>query len=38
MLRFLENNIKVQMVITKKITQSVDTPSDLKKVKRLLKN
>lgn len=37
MLRFLENNIKVQMVITKKITQSVDTLSDLKKVKRLLK-
>ena len=37
MLRFLENNLQVRMVLTKEITQSVDTPHDLRKVKKLLK-
>ncbi len=37
MLRFLENNINVQMTLTKNYTQSVDTSSDLNKVSKLLK-
>ncbi len=37
MLRFLENNIKVRMVLTKEITQSVDTVNDLRKVISILK-
>ncbi len=38
MLRFLENNIKVRMVLTKSKTQSVDTVHDLRKVISILKN
>ena len=37
MLRFLENNIKVRMVLVKNKTQSVDTVNDLRKVISLLK-
>ncbi len=37
MLRFLENNLKVRMVLTKIITQSVDTVHDLRKVISILK-
>jgi 3-deoxy-manno-octulosonate cytidylyltransferase (CMP-KDO synthetase) len=38
MLRVLENNLKVKMVPTKYNTFAVDTPDDLIKVERLMKN
>ena len=37
MLRILENGIKIKMIKTNKITQSVDTPNDLKKVRKIIK-
>ncbi|MCX5715167.1 MAG: 3-deoxy-manno-octulosonate cytidylyltransferase, partial [Candidatus Omnitrophica bacterium] len=38
MLRVLEHGYKVQMVLTKFNTYSVDTPADLKKVENLMLN
>ena len=37
MMRIIENGIKIKMVKTEYSTQSVDTPSDIKKVINLLK-
>jgi CMP-2-keto-3-deoxyoctulosonic acid synthetase len=37
-LRLLENDIKINVVLTKRITETVDTKQDLRKVIKMMKN
>jgi len=37
-LRLLENDIKINVVLTKKVTETVDTKQDLRKVIKMMKN